>query len=85
MEPTLLALLAGGSITIITQGIKKLFPEVTPLAVAAMLALLGGIGYAVLSHYSLWEAVKEITTVAFSASVAIYEVLKTLNVLKPNS
>lgn len=83
MDMTLFSLLAGGAITLITQVVKRLVPEVSPLAIAAGLSVAGGIGFVLLSQYGLWEVFKDNVLVAFSASIAIYEVLKTLQILHP--
>lgn len=66
--------LIGGSITALTQLLKRFFP-VNGLVVAAVVSALGGLAYASLSVFGYWESIRAFVLVAWPASVTIYQVI----------
>lgn len=79
MESELLVILAGGSIALITEGIKRFTSiDVNSLVIVAVISLLGGGAYAYLVSKGLWESVREQSTLIFGSAVTIYNVVKAL-------
>jgi|TARA_Y100000310_G_scaffold109308_1_gene107739 CHASE2 domain-containing sensor protein len=74
---TLLSIVAGGVVTGLTQVLKRYIP-VHPLAVAAGISVIGGVGYAYLVSQGLWETVAQYSSVAFTGAVTTYEVFKSV-------
>ena len=75
-QSILLTLCAGAIVSIATQFLKRYVPNISALAVAACISILGGIGYALLASQGLLEVFMKHSTVAFTGAVAIYEILK---------
>lgn len=75
MELELIVLISGGLVAGITQLIKPYF-VVSPLIVAAVLSIAGGLLFGALNQAGHWDAVSNFATVSFTGAVAVYQVLK---------